>query len=406
MTRHTAPATPAAPIPAASTPTAPVSTPATPAPAPGPDPRAGIRLLDTARSIPAAPWDALVGSADYYLSSGWLRVLEETAGATMGYLLAGPPDQPAGALPTALALPSAPWLSGRPDTLLERGVREQQPGAAELRAALPEDLTGTLLPGLVCGGRHLGRTRVLTDEGPDAAAVTDELVAAAEALAGERGARSTSFLYVDERDQELRRVLAARGYACFRSGRYCWLPLPAGGFDGYLAGFSPRHRRSILGERRRLGAAGVEVAIEPLSAGVITRMAELEAELLVKYGLAWTPEQSAAIFTRVLAEVGPAAQVSLARRDGAVLGFALLLRHRDSWFAHRAGFDYAAQGRLPVYFETLFYRPIEVAAGLGITAVHYGTGTSQAKLARGCVEAEQFAYLRTAAGPAATGPVG
>ncbi len=131
---------------------------------------AGIQVLECAGQLPAAQWDALVGPDDVFLASRWLRVAEATAGTAMNYLLSsgsdgglsgGLSDLLSGGLVTVLAQPSSPWLLGRPDTLLEYCARDRLPGAAECLSALPGDLAGTLLPSLVCGGRHIGRTRTL-----------------------------------------------------------------------------------------------------------------------------------------------------------------------------------------------------------------------------------------------------
>ncbi|MFI9275572.1 GNAT family N-acetyltransferase [Kitasatospora sp. NPDC052896] len=357
-----------------------------------------VLLTPRAAELPAAAWDDLVGPDDFYLTSPWLRVVELTSGAAMGYLTAGPAHRPRAALATACAETTAPWLSGRPDTLLRRCVKEGQPGATEFAAALSAEPAEALMPALVCGGRHLGRNRPLAAVGPDGTGGgplgdTALLVAAAEERGRALGARSVAFLYVDERDAALRELLTGRGYRSFQTGRYSWLPLPPGGLDGYLAMFSGHRRRRVLAERRQLAAAGVGVEIEPLTAGAIPRLAALEAQLLSKYGMNWQPRQSEEIFEQVLRYVGEAAQVSVARRGADLLGFALLLHHRDQWFAHRAGFDYEAQSGLPVYFETLFYRLVEVAAEYGVTAVHYGTGSVAAKRSRGCVAVDQHAFV-------------
>jgi uncharacterized protein len=350
--------------------------------------------VDAAADVPDGAWDALLGPDDLFLSARWLRVVEGTAGVPVGYLLQDTTQGITGGLATAVAHESVPWLSGRPDTLLERCVREKLPGAAEVRGALPPDLTATLMPALVCGGRHLGRTRVLMrDDMADAAARLHDIVEAAERLGRERGARCAAFLYVDERDSALREVLGERGYVSHLSGYYSWLPVPPSGLAGYLDTLSAHRARRIRAERRHVKAAGVGTSIEPLSSGLIPRMAELETALLNKYGMAWSPEQSASIFGRILDVFGGDAVVSTARLGGALLGFGLLLRHGDQWYAHRAGFDYAARGSLPLYFEVLYYHPIEVAAAVGITTIHYGTGSAEAKRSRGCLAAEQFAYV-------------
>lgn len=260
------------------------------------------QTVEVVRGVPVHDWDALASPGDFFQSSRWLAVLEATSGARIRYLLDGSLD---GGLVTAVATRSAPWLSGRPDTLLERGVRERWPGSSELRATLPADLAAALLPGMVCGGRHLGRTRPLLRPGPgEPHERIDRLVAAAERLACESGVRSISFLYVDEHDRALREVLARRGYRSHESGRYSWLPVPAGGLEEHLASLSAHRARRIRAERRQLAAAGVRSTVEPLTDQVIARLADLETQLLRKHGLNWSSAQSAAILARVLETMG------------------------------------------------------------------------------------------------------
>jgi hypothetical protein len=179
-----------------------------------------VQVVKYAAQVPAAQWDALAGPDDCFLSARWLRVAEATAGTELNYLLsADSQGRLAGGLATVLAQPGSPWLLGRPDTLLEFCARDGLPGAAECLAALPGSPADTLLPSVVCGGRHIGRSRVLLRGGPDGAAdqaATDRLVAAAEELTRSCGARSTVFPYVDERDTVLRQVPVCRGDAAAR----------------------------------------------------------------------------------------------------------------------------------------------------------------------------------------------
>lgn len=359
-----------------------------------------VEVVDRVSALPADAWDALAGPGDFFLSSRWLEVVEATSGADLRFLLDVSLDRSLdGGLATAVATRSAPWLSGRPDTLLERGVRERWPGSVGLRAALPGDIADALLPGTVCGGRHLGRTRPLLRSGAgDEHQRIDRLVGAVELLACESGTRSVSFLYVDEQDRALRDVLAEHGYGCYESGRYSWLPVPAGGLEEHLGTLSAHRTRRIRAELRQLTAAGVESTVEPLTAPMIPRLADLETQLLRKYGLDWSGAQSGAILARVLETMGDDALLSTARIDGELLGFALILRYHGHWYTHRAGFDYAAQGRLPLYFDVVYYRPIAAAAAAGVRTIHYGTGSAEAKRARGCRSTRQFSYLRRTQG--------
>lgn len=360
-----------------------------------------IEAFDDAALVPLDEWDALLGRDDFYLSARWLRIAQAEAGVPMRYLMLRRAGAPVAGLATATVDASAPWLLGRPDTLLAHAADEGLPGAAECRLRLATDPRPVLLPGLVCGGRHLADTTVPRADGATRDDV-DRLVAAAERDAAERGLRSVSFLYVDETDTALREVLDARGYLSFESAQSCRLELPAGGYDGYLRWLPKRRRACVLAERRAIAAAGVRSSVEPLTAGMLPRLGQLEAQLFAKYGRhGWLPDMSQRFLARVLDAFGAGALVSLAHAGGEIRGFALLLRLRDQWFAHRVGFDYPFREprKLPVYYEVLFYAPAEHAGAAGITAIHYGIGSAEAKRFRGCTASAQRAHVLPLGGP-------
>ncbi|MEU6440356.1 GNAT family N-acetyltransferase [Streptomyces sp. NPDC047046] len=352
-----------------------------------------LHTFHQAAEVPRAGWSALLRAEDLYLGARWLEVAERTAGCPMHYfVLNGDDGTPVAGLATALADERAPWVLGRPDTLLRFSADDDREGAADVLAALSAPPAEALLPSLVCGGRHMGRSRVPLATGAGRAE-TEKLVEQAQEFAARHGARSVAFPFVEESDVLLRDVLERRGYLRHASGRYSSLRLPSGGFDAYLATLSGKRRRTLPVERRKIRAAGVTLRVEPLSASWIPRLGELEAQLMAKYGVTWQAAQTEQVLHEMLGTFGEDAQIVLAEGDGDIRGFATLLRHRDHWFARQSGFDYAYQGNLPLYFETVYYYPVEVAERFGIKAIHYGLGTEEAKRSRGCVAETQYAYL-------------
>lgn len=361
-----------------------------------------LQEYGTAAAVPATEWDEFLTPRDFYLSSRMLHVSEATAAVPMRYLLLRRDGRLVAALATALADASAPWVLGRPDTMLASAAESGTPGAREALAALPS--ADVLLPSLVCGGRHMGRTRVLT-----AADATEHeveaLVARAEELAAAQDARSVAFPFADESDTMLAAILERRGYSSWVSGRYSELPLAEPGFGAYLTRLSARRRRRVLAERRTLAAAGVEVRVGPLDPAHFARFGELETQLLDKYGIRWTPERTVRALEELRSTLGEDALAAVATGGGRIRGFGVLLRFRDQWYARHTGFDYQWQGRLPLYFEVLYYGVVEAAAEAGVTGVHYGLGSEEAKRSRGCVAATQRSFVRwrPAGGAAPTG---
>lgn len=354
----------------------------------------GVHAVERAADLPRQAWDALTRPSDVFLTTRWLDVVESTAGVPMTYLWVEREGVPVAGLATALATSSVPWALGRPDVVLHNSAEADLAGAAGYLAGLPAESVSSLMPSLVAGGRHLGNTRVLY--GPQV--TTGDLVAlveAAESRARHAGAASVAFLYLDENDRLLADVLAARGYASYTSGRYSSLHIPSDGFDGYLASLPRKRRVSIGAERRKLRGADTSVTVESLDSADLARFAELEAELLRKYGIDWRFDQSLPQLRQVRDCFGDDAFAIVARGDGQIRGFGLILRHNGHWYARQTGYDYAYQRKsgLPLYFELIYYRLVEEAAAAGVTTIHYGLGSEETKRSRGCAATDQRCHL-------------
>ncbi|MEW2165515.1 GNAT family N-acetyltransferase [Streptomyces sp. NPDC007084] len=356
-----------------------------------------VRPVADAAALPDAGWDGLLGPEDFFQTPRWLAVQERNSGTTMDFLVRRRGGEPVAGLVAAWADDSVPWLLARPDAMLAHALEDGgTPGAREVLREVADGDPAALLPSLVCGGRHLGRTRALA--GPDAGpGDVEALVERAEELAEERGAASVCFPHVDVRDAGLTGLLHARGYRSHLSAHYAWLPIPPGGWDEFLANMSKHRRRRVRLERRALAEAKVEVHLEPLTKALAPRLGELDCNLLRKYGNPASPEHSASLLSWISEVMGEDAMVSVARQDGIIIGFGMVLRSRargeEQWFGHRAGFDYDAQGKLPLYYDVLYYRVLEAAAREGVAVLHAGIGSIEAKLARGCLASEEHAFL-------------
>ncbi|MEV7090305.1 GNAT family N-acetyltransferase [Streptomyces sp. NPDC093085] len=349
-----------------------------------------------AAALEEAGWSELTGPEDFFQTPRWLGVQERNSGTTMDFLVRRRAGAPVAALVTAWAHDAVPWLLARPDAMLAQGVRDEEPEALARLADTAHGDPASLLPSLVCGGRHLGRTRPLA--GPDALpSDVAALVAHAEGLAAERGAASVCFPHVDERDTGLIALLRGRGYVSHPSAHYAWLPIPAGGREQFLAEMSKHRRRRVRLERRALDEAKIDVRVEPLTPELVPRLGELDCNLLRKYGNPASPEHSAGLIGWIGEVMGDDVMVSVARKDGVPIGFGMVLRSRsrgrEEWFGHRAGFDYEAQGKLPLYYDVLYYRVLEAAAEQGVGVLHAGIGSVEAKLARGCLAAREHSFL-------------
>jgi uncharacterized protein len=356
---------------------------------------AGIRTVSRSADLPRRGWDDLTGPGDIYLTCRWLDIVEATAGVPMTYLWLESGGIPVAGLPTALATSDVPWALGRPDVVLRNSVAAALPGSAEFMRALGGDPAGRLMPTLLAGGRHVGGTRALYSAKATEADL-EALVDGAEALARQSDAATVCFLYLDDTDRELGRILERRGYQAYVSGEYSVLHVPADGYPGYRAALPHKRRISVAAERGRIRQAGIQVSLESLRDADLPRLAELESELLAKYDIDLRPEYLLGLLRQVGDCFGDDAFAVVARAEGAIRGFALILRGNNAWIARQTGYDYSYQQRTrtPLYFEVLYYRLIEEAAAAGVRTIHYGLGSGQTKRSRGCSTTYQRCWTR------------
>ncbi|MEV6805252.1 GNAT family N-acetyltransferase [Streptomyces sp. NPDC051132] len=335
-------------------------------------------------------WDALFGPRGFYATSPWLRHAQATAATPPYYFTALRDGEPSAALPAYPLEADTPYVFCAPGRVVA-SIHERLTGQTA-------DWPGALMPALACGGRNPSHTKAGVRAGlppEEQHAAVSRLVATAEDEAWRAGLEAVSFLYVDEDDTLLRRVLESRRYTVLPGQTAYSLDVPADGdFGTYLARFPSRHRVKIRKEVRVLAEAGVTYRTQPLTGELIERIAPLETALYAKHG---TPADAAAflaVLRSVAAHAGAAARVTTAHLDGELAGFVLTFTHGGQLYARQGGFDYAAKGRLPLYFGLVYYELLRLAMAEGLTHIHYSTGSDAVKLSRGCTPVRQFAYVK------------
>lgn len=329
----------------------------------------------TVEQAARAGWDGLLGPDDGFQQTSWLLMQERLLGDRLHVTCLWSGTELVAGLVSVDTDVDSPWTMARPDLLLD----------------LPPEVS---LPALSCGGRHLGNTRALLAPGRDGA-VLGPLLEECTDRAAAREDRCVYFPHVRD-DDLLAGELAAAGFARSPVDPYCILPVE-GSFEEYLSRVSQSKRRGIRRDRREVADAGFVLDLVPLVECDLERLAELDVALLRKHGndLA-DPEHSLAVLEGLAA--GPDVLVTVASRDGVVAGFGAMVQLEvagsTQWFGNRAGFHYEMQADVPLYFEVLFYSPYEWAVDRGVTAIHVGMGSTQAKTSRGAVPHPQSCWVR------------
>jgi predicted N-acyltransferase len=331
-------------------------------------------------------WDALERPS-VYLRYDWLRGRGRTVdgkprfvtvSSSSGRLLFGAPAYLTG----AGAHPAYDLAKVLAMEELEDGDLAGQPEARRSLARLRAD-AAPWRPAIVAGspGRMGGAVyaRELDSEGRRQVAAT-----AAEALerrADAEGARVAWLYLLEQHDTALEAALAGRGYQAVVIGADAYIPIEFDDFEGYLAQFTSHRRVSIRKEIEAFDRGDISVAVH--DADVLgPRLAELELRWRAKYGRAADLDSAVAGYESLRENIGDALRVVVASRDDEPIGFVVFLADPDAWWARFGGFDYRDK-KTYLYFNLVFYRPVQLAIERGVRAIGYSMGSYEAKRTRG-----------------------
>jgi hypothetical protein len=221
-------------------------------------------------------------------------------------------------------------------------------------------------------------------------AACGELVRAISGWARQQGIRSVALEYLTPEAAPLLAAASAEGFSAVEFASRCDLEVTWRDFDGYLRTLPSRRGVMIRRELRALAERGIDLEVRGLGAAE-TALIGLRCQLVAKYGGSPDPAKEAAMLDRLRGEFAAGElTVVVAQRAGRPLGFGLFVQEGTTWIPILTGADYTDPDSRLTYFATLFYRPSELAPGLGIGTIAYGLGSWQAKRLRGCKLAPLF----------------
>lgn len=161
-----------------------------------------------------------------------------------------------------------------------------------------------------------------------------------------------------------------------------WMPVPEGGYEGWLATLSGKRRTAVRKEVNAFASAGYQVRHVPLRE-CAAEIAPLAVTTEAKYGFHAETQDDIATFRNHVECLGDAATVALCLLDGEPVGFCLYYVWQDTVFLRWAGFDYSRLRDAYEYFNLLYYEQFRWASGRGIRWIHAGIKATKAKVARG-----------------------
>ncbi|MFE3580937.1 peptidogalycan biosysnthesis protein [Streptomyces vinaceus] len=317
-------------------------------------------VIESVHEVPAAEWEHLARPAGLYLSHRWLAGEEEDPTATCAYALVRDPD---GALLAAAPLHlvrDEPNDGYRPETVLPPHLRPRVIAGAR-RGYHNTPLTA---PGLNPGRRDAclallqGAVRAFADRHGTTHWWPYLTTAAAARLAP---------LYPDP-------ALHLEDDAL--------IPLPGTGIDDYISSLPSQRRVGIRRERRLFAAAGPVVRRQ-----VLADCFEEAAVLLAGHQQDHGHDRDGigpmtALLKRQAAAMGSEARVVAAYDGHRMTGFCLYYHYGTTTWIRAVALD-RDHPTPHLYFNLMYYLPVEDAYAHGTTALHAGMTTIEAKRRRG-----------------------
>ncbi|ARF57846.1 GNAT family N-acetyltransferase [Streptomyces gilvosporeus] len=325
-------------------------------------------LADSIHRVPAADWERLARPVSLYLSHRWLAGEEQDPTATTAYALVRDRDGTLLAATPLHLVHEEPNDNYRPDKALDSPVRPRVLAGAR-RGYHNIPLTA---PGLSAGQRDTCLA-VLRD--------------AARSFAVAHGTTHWWPYLTHDAATRLAPLYRERPLLLEDDAT---IPLPGAGFDDYLASLPSQRRVGIRRERRSFAGAGIGVRHRTLGdcyedAGVLLAGHQQEHGH-DRDGI----DAMTAVLERQARTMGDEARVVAAYDGSRMIGFCLYYHHGATTWIRAVAVDrtHPAPG---LYFNLMYYLPIDDAYTRGTSALHTGMKAIEAKRRRGAAVSGLYA---------------
>ncbi len=371
------------------------------------EPRAEQLHVERFDAISAVPdWGSLSETPSFYMSEPWLRANEGALRSRQTYVMVRTDlgQAVAGTIVHVIEDQSTYSYYNLPDLLISEETRRAL--AAQPRASRDLDLEVRRLRGLredayplltcTAPSGYSGGIAYSTAVSPDMKRQASRvLVSYLEDRRRAGEGAGLAFLYIAAgRDPFLEEALSSMGHQSFVLDAQCVLDLEWATFDGYLGARSRKRREAIRREMRRCSERGLTFHVE--DAGALTsELASLQVNVQRKHGHEVTVEDVLRRYAEVTRVLGPWMRVGVLRRDDRPAAFCLYFDVGDTYYMRAFGVDDDLVDRTDfAYFNTVYYGPIRQAVAEGKKRIHFGPGSYETKVARGCRVELLLAFFR------------
>ncbi|MFD7082716.1 peptidogalycan biosysnthesis protein [Streptomyces sp. NPDC059918] len=327
-------------------------------------------VIESVHEVPAAEWEHLARPGGLYLSHRWLAGEEEDPTATRAYALVRDRE---GAL-----------LAAAPLHL----VRDEPNDGYRPETVLPPHLR----PRVIAGARRGYHNTPLTAPGLDPGRRDACLALLQDAVRrfADRHGTTHWWPYLTTTAAALLAPLYPRPALHLEDDAL--IPLPGAGIDDYISSLPSQRRVGVRRERRLFAAADLDVRRQVLSdcfedAGVLLA-GHQQDHGHDRDGI----DAMTGLLKRQAVAMGSEARVVAAYDGHRMTGFCLYYHYGTTTWIRAVALD--REHPAPhLYFNLMYYLPIEEAYARGTTALHAGMTTIEAKRRRGAEVSGLYALV-------------
>lgn len=343
-----------------------------------------VRVSNKIEDIGKDPLDSI--SNDPFFTYGWFKTLEvsKPSKSHFLYLTVFYENSLVGFLPCSLDLASE-YFVNRPYLPFMKRI---------LRVGNSLNICRDFV--LMCYSPFCWRSKILFKDNSDRELIVELLSRKIEDICRKEKILFSSFEYISERDDFLISNLQNHGYLKFPwRGNTLYLPIDWLTFKDYLSSLTQNGRKAVRRDIKKCVENGVELFEAPDFEKLSEKLSSFYSNLFNKYNKGQKSPYTPYFFEVLSKYSKEKVKVFVARKEGKLVGFSLLMRHRQIVDAFLTGYDYSSQTPTDyTYFNLVFYEPIKWAIKTQAERINYRIGAEEAKLRRGCKEERVFSLVK------------
>jgi predicted N-acyltransferase len=154
-------------------------------------------------------------------------------------------------------------------------------------------------------------------------------------------------------------------------------------------------RKKIRREIKKCSDNGVTIKEEHITENIADKLSELEAIVSSKYDPTSNNKLPSSFFLTLQKYAKDKIRLFVARKNDEVIGFSLLLQHKELLDVYMYGSDYTAQtNTFFTYFNLAYYKPIQLAIDEKIKKIYFRYLNEKVRLDRGCRPEQTYSFIK------------